>query len=658
MGYCFNPQCGSPAIGGQNYCQSCGAKLMLMERYRAIQLLGKGGWGKVFLSEDIQADRQCVVKQLLPPIEVQNNPASLQTFLRLFREEAARLSELGHHPQVPTLFDYFEQELEQVRQPKGQSASKYLYMVQEYIQGKNLLEELQQKGNFDEVQIRKFLREILPVIERVHGRNVIHRDIKPENIMRRTDDNQLVLIDFGVAKKFTETNAGKPGTRVFTEGYASIEQISGRASPASDLYSLGMTCLHLLTGRSPQALEQFFQGQSWWQEALTRCQITPQLKQILNHLLEPIAKDRYQSAHAVYLDLLPKVTVSRSQLEFTFTEADLQANSAQLTQAIEIVNETPYTSLKGEWVIPSDRITWITVSPTRFSTKLKNHETKIQFNLTINPEYLMSNLVYSRALILKTNTEPSEYELIIKVQKVSPFAIDNRTLPYAHLTGIFIASVSIIPIATTIYTLIFSGVPLPDALEISVFGWAIAWAVLRLCLFPKTKLFCALDRVSLFTKNRLFAAFDGLLFGTLFGIVWVLISEWVTGSWYDRFACLLIAALLTKTIFWVGFRVIRQLLTWLPAVSTSTRQILRSFEQRGFNKVTAFGILLLAIFAGISWGAFWISRDQVLLSSLIVAVSNGAFFLTLIWYFKPVRNLIYKRKKHQEERQNRLLIEP
>ncbi|MGV0023657.1 protein kinase domain-containing protein [Phormidesmis priestleyi] len=657
MSYCFNPRCDSPAIGGQNYCQICGAKLMLMERYRAIQLLGKGGWGKVFLSQDTQADRRCVVKQLLPPIEVQNNPASLQTFLRLFREEAVRLSELGHHPQIPTLFDYFEQELEQVGQHK-QSNSKYLYMVQEYIQGENLLEELQQKGSFDEIQIRNFLRELLPVIERVHGRNVIHRDIKPENIMRRSDDNQLVLIDFGVAKKFTETNAGKPGTRVFTEGYASIEQISGRASPASDLYSLGATCLHLLTGKSPQVLEQSFQGQFWWQEALNRSQITPQLKQVLNHLLEPIAQHRYQSAHEVYQDLLPKITVSRSQLEFTFTEADLQTNPARLTQAIEIVNKTPYTSFKGEWIVPIDRMTWITISPERFSTKLKKHETKIQFDLTINPEYLMSNQVYNRSLILKTNTEPSEYELITKVQKVSPFAIVDRTLPYAPLAGVFIASVPVIPIIATLYTLIFSGVPLPDAFEISAFGWAISWAVLRVWLFPKTKLFCALDRVSLFTENRLFAAFDGLLFGTLFGIVWVVIREWITGSWYDRFASLFVAALVTKTLFWVGFRVIRQLVIWLPAIGISTGRMLRSFDQRGFRKVTAIGILLLAILAGTSWGAFWILKDQFVLSSLILAVSNSAFFLTLIWYFKPVRNLIYKRKKHQEERQNRLLIEP
>jgi serine/threonine protein kinase len=656
MSYCFNPRCDSPAIGGQNYCQSCGAKLLLMERYRAIQLLGKGGWGKVFLSQDLQADRRCVVKQLLPPIEVQNNPASLQTFLRLFREEAARLSELGHHPQIPTLFDYFEQELEQVGQSKGRSMPKYLYMVQEYIQGGNLLEELQQ-GSFDEIQLRKFLRELLPIIERVHGRNVIHRDIKPENIMRRTADHQLVLIDFGVAKKFTETNAGKPGTRVFTEGYAAIEQISGRALPASDLYSLGATCLHLLTGKSPQVLEQLFQGQLWWQEALNRCQITPQLKQVLNRMLEPIARDRYQSAHEVYQDLLPKITVSRSQLEFTFTEADLQADSARLTQAIEIVNQTPYTAFKGEWRVPSDRITWITISPERFGTKLKEHETKIQFNLTINPEYLMSNRVYNRSLILKTNTEPNEYELILKVQKVAPLAIADRTLPYVHLAGAFIAAVPIFPIVAFVYTLIFSGVPLPSAFEISAFGWAIVWAVLR-WLFPKVKLFCALDRVPLFTKNRLFAAFDGLLFGTLFGIVWVVIREWVVGSWYDRFASLFVAALVTKTLFRVGFRVIRQLLIWLPAIGISMRQILRSFDQRGFRKVTAIVILLLAICAGLSWGALWVLKDQLVLSLLVVAVSNSALLLTLIWYFKPVRNLIYQRKKHQEERQNRLLIEP
>ncbi len=123
---------------------------------------------------------------------------------------------------------------------------KNLYLVQEFIKGNDLLDELQ-KNPFNEQQIREVLTDLLPVLSFVHSCNVIHRDIKPDNIIRRQKDGKLVLIDFGGAKQISQTNLARQGTGIYTSGYAPTEQMRGRAVPASDLYALGATCTRLLT---------------------------------------------------------------------------------------------------------------------------------------------------------------------------------------------------------------------------------------------------------------------------------------------------------------------------------------------------------------------------------------------------------------------------
>nr|WP_290225862.1 serine/threonine-protein kinase [Trichocoleus desertorum] len=291
---CLNPNCKQPQNpDSATVCQSCESKLfpLLRDRYRILQPIGQGGFGRTYLA--IDEDRlktRCVVKQFSPQVQ---SARSLDKAIRLFDQEAVRLHEMGEHPQIPALLAYFEQD-------------QRLYLVQQFIEGLNLAQELHQQGRFGEQKIRDVLNDLLPVLRFVHECQVVHRDITPSNIVRRKLDQKLVLIDFGVAKLLSDVTLAQPGTKIGTEGYSPIEQLrSGKAYPASDLYSLGATCLYLMTQVKPEELYDPLKGRWLWQEYLARkgVNVSSQLGQILDKLLKDLVSDRYQSVDEVLQDL-------------------------------------------------------------------------------------------------------------------------------------------------------------------------------------------------------------------------------------------------------------------------------------------------------------------------------------------------------------------
>ncbi|MCT7950863.1 serine/threonine protein kinase [Ancylothrix sp. C2] len=306
MSYCLNPNCVNPQnTDATMFCVSCGSKLLLKERYRALRILGEGGFGRTFLGVDEdRLNSPCAIKQFLPHF---SEISALQKATELFSREAKRLFELGEHPQIPDLFAYFEQD-------------KRLYLVQEFIDGQNLLQELQKQGAFTEEKVRNVLNGLLPIFQFIHERNVVHRDIKPENILRRIIPQNsvqnlsytpalskgiggdLVLVDFGVASQGVGTDLGSSGTRAGTQGFAPIEQLrGGLAYPASDIYSLGVTCITVLTAKMPDDLYDPVEGNWIWREVLAKQGkvVSPILGQILDKMLQDAAKDRYQSAAEV-----------------------------------------------------------------------------------------------------------------------------------------------------------------------------------------------------------------------------------------------------------------------------------------------------------------------------------------------------------------------
>ncbi|HIK29134.1 MAG: serine/threonine protein kinase [Oscillatoriaceae bacterium SKW80] len=283
MTYCLNPNCPYPENPDTNkFYIACGSKLLLKERYRALRPIGEGGFGRTFLAVDEERlNAVCVIKQFMPQFQ---ETEALQKATELFNREAVQLFNLGEHPQIPSLYAYFEQD-------------RRLYLVQEFIDG---------------------LLDLLPVLQFIHSRGVIHRDIKPENILRSKKDGKLVLVDFGVAKQNSSSNLAKTGTRTGTQGYAPMEQLrGGQAYPASDLYSLGVTCIVLLTRKMPDELYNPVEGEWVWRAQLAKQgkSISEHLGKIIDKMLSDLVRDRYQSAAEVLQDLnaaMPAATLTSS----------------------------------------------------------------------------------------------------------------------------------------------------------------------------------------------------------------------------------------------------------------------------------------------------------------------------------------------------------
>jgi serine/threonine protein kinase, bacterial len=299
MSYCLNPACPHPINPVPvDRCQACGSPLKLQGRYRILSSLGQGGFGATFLARDesLPGQPNCVIKQLRP------NSTDLtltQMSQELFEREAKTLGRMGEHPQIPGLLAYF-------------SDSQSFYLVQEYVNGSTLQQEVKRNGPFTEIGVKQFLSEILPLIEFIHSKKVIHRDIKPSNIIRRSYDGKLVLIDFGAVKdQVTQSFGNDAGQTALTSyaigtaGFAPPEQMAMRPVFASDIYALGVTCLYLLTGCSPKDLNYDpATGEISWQY---KVKVSDRFSEILTKMLDVSVRDRFQTASDVLqaLDIEP-----------------------------------------------------------------------------------------------------------------------------------------------------------------------------------------------------------------------------------------------------------------------------------------------------------------------------------------------------------------
>ena len=309
MAYCLSPACPKPQIQGQpKICPSCGSSLQLLGRYRVLKLLGQGGFGRTFLAVDEthRSKQRCVIKQFFPA-QLQSKKQAAQ----LFHQEAQRLKGLKHHPQIPDLLNAFEAEGQQ-------------YLIQAFIDGSDLSQSISTGQGLAETEIIRLLQALLPVVQFMHGHQIIHRDIKPANIIRRDRDQQLFLVDLGAAKIATGTALALTGTVIGSAEYTAPEQARGKATFASDIYSLGMTCLHLLTGVSPFNLYDVDEGRLAWKDYLP-APISDRLANILEGMTHEAVRQRYGSASAVLQDLktlsqasqakgIASTTLARSQV--------------------------------------------------------------------------------------------------------------------------------------------------------------------------------------------------------------------------------------------------------------------------------------------------------------------------------------------------------
>ncbi|WP_414581729.1 tetratricopeptide repeat protein [Scytonema sp. PCC 10023] len=263
-------------------------KGLLVGRYQIIKELARGGFGVTYLAKDTQSSNSpCVVKKLNP----QN--ADIETAKTLFQREAQFLSYLQQNRQIPKYSNYFEEDEE-------------FYIVQEYIEGKSLDKLLEQL--WTKPKVIDFLREILLILKHLHQINIIHRDIKPSNVIRRDKDNKFVLIDFGSVKQLEPRYFSKGSsqyqlplhTMIGTPGYAPIEQMEGKPSFNSDIYGLGMTAIHLLTGIHPKNLKRNEQDNVIFPNGVD---IDNSLATVLTKMVYSSPERRYQFVDDVLEDL-------------------------------------------------------------------------------------------------------------------------------------------------------------------------------------------------------------------------------------------------------------------------------------------------------------------------------------------------------------------
>lgn len=312
MSYCLNPSCQQPENqSSSQQCHSCGSSLgNLRDRYRVMKALAKGGFGATFLAQDagLPGEPLCVIKQLRPSA---NAPGILTMARELFAREAKTLGKIGTHPQIPRLLDYFED-------------NQQFYLVQEYINGCTLQEEIKRSGPMSEAGVKQFLSEMLEILQYIHDRQVIHRDIKPANLIRRAEDRKLVMIDFGAVKDQVKQNVPSQPEQtaltafaVGTNGFAPPEQIAMRPVYASDIYAVGITCLFLLTGKAPNEFDYNpTTGEMLWEK---KVHLSNHFMSVLKKMLEASVRLRYQSASEVlkalemepYLDSLAKSMVTQ-----------------------------------------------------------------------------------------------------------------------------------------------------------------------------------------------------------------------------------------------------------------------------------------------------------------------------------------------------------
>ena len=312
--YCTRPQCPRPQnhfvdlddnatlrTAQQKYCSACGMPLILAGRYLPIKLLGRGGFGAAFLSRDRYTPgmRECVVKQFLPATDL--SPTQRKLAQDLFEREAVVLEEIGsQHDQIPDLFAFFPVIVAGLQ---SKQQDQFFYLVQEYIDGENLEEELVRRGEFSEAEIVFVMRSILPVLQFVHDKNIIHRDIKPSNIMRHVN-GKLFLLDFGAVKQVTNSpsGAGNSSTGIYSLGFAPPEQMSGgQVFPSTDLYALAVTIILLLTGQKDiNKLFDAYSNQIKWRD---KVDISPYIAEILDKMLRSAPNQRFQSAEEVLIAL-------------------------------------------------------------------------------------------------------------------------------------------------------------------------------------------------------------------------------------------------------------------------------------------------------------------------------------------------------------------
>ncbi|HPZ08411.1 MAG TPA: SUMF1/EgtB/PvdO family nonheme iron enzyme [Candidatus Eremiobacteraeota bacterium] len=382
----FCPKCKNPNRPSARFCSVCGHSFIqitfsgplstgsiLVNRYEIINLIKAGGMGAVYKARDHRMLELCAVKELIAD---SINTEQEDYTIKRFNEEGNLLANLIH-PNLPRVTDLFIE--------KGR-----YYLVMELIDGKDLDTVLKERNKLSIAEAIQYGLQILDVLDYLHNQNppIVYRDLKPANIVIRTRDQRAMLIDFGIARTIQIEEEKK--TRIGTPQYSPIEQFKGMVEPASDIYALGRTMHHLITGVAPEPM-------SFHSEPLTNFvpEAHKELEAIITKATQPDIKDRYSKASEMIKDIknfLNKENISGPKEKIDITKPDsISEQKAKPRKATKILTplkeeeetENKKETIKKERNNKKDKITII--SKSEKTKKIVSSILKSDLHLDIHP---------------------------------------------------------------------------------------------------------------------------------------------------------------------------------------------------------------------------------------------------------------------------------
>jgi serine/threonine protein kinase len=324
---------------------------MLMDRFRIVKQIGFGAFGETFLADDThkrlsnQSSSQCVVKRLI----TQTDPAHIAITRQMFEREASKLDDLNHSG-IPKLIAYFED--------NGQ-----FYLVQEFIDGHPLSDEINHTVKWSESRTRGLLREVLEILAYVHSHGSIHRDLKPSNIMRRRANDKIVLIDFGAVREVqqNQTNVAvglASGTiAIGTLGYMPAEQTQGRPCFASDIYAVGCMAIEALTAEAPYGygFEQDAEtGEFRWRH---KAQVSDDFVEYIDKMVRYDFRQRFRNAEQALTALQSLKPMAPPPTTIIVTQPDAalpSPNESKTVEPTQVTTPQPDLSSTELLVSPPD----------------------------------------------------------------------------------------------------------------------------------------------------------------------------------------------------------------------------------------------------------------------------------------------------------------
>lgn len=330
----------SNAIGGDTDGRKGGLKpltegTLLNNRYSIVRKIGGGGMGAVYLAHDqnLGGVERAVKEMVQSSIEEEQQNKAIDDF----RRESMILSTLDH-PSIPTIYDYFYD-----------GAEGRFYLVMKYISGGDLAARLRAApgGRIDERMVAEWALQVADVLSYLHGlpTTIVYRDLKPSNVMIDGKTERVMLIDFGIARSINQEEKGV--TAVGTMGYAPPELFSGQVEPRSDIYSLGSTMFHLLTGADPQNNPLLiFDFQKNPLPRQINPQLSDQMERILMRSVEYNADSRFGSADEMRAALAAHIDNLRT--------GNITYGVSEAPAAVSLANQSVFCGFCGQRIVATD----------------------------------------------------------------------------------------------------------------------------------------------------------------------------------------------------------------------------------------------------------------------------------------------------------------